>query len=279
MQLIRSDIPIKALLKRFALIYLPIVITLTIILLSGVRLEDQVVVKKIEGVENSRIEIAKTRVTQDFEGVDSDLRVIAKLPLLKSYLDSGSSPQRDALAEFLLVFSKEKRQYNVVRFLDINGQEVVRVNYNDGKPTIVPQAELQNKLRRYYFNDTFRLNQGEVYVSPFDLAIENNRLVIPYMPTIRFGTPVFDSAGRKKGILLYDYLGNNLLQSFHKVIQGEGHSGMLLNSDGYWLGSAHHETMRMSGASCRCWVRVIAPSDTTLPKNGAPSPKMRKVHC
>lgn len=255
MQQLYYDVSLKALLKRFVLIYLPIVIALSIILLTSIRFEKQIELKRIEGIEKSRIEIAKAHITQDFEGVDSDLRVIANLPLLTNYLDSGSQTQLEELADYFLLLSKEKRQYNVVRFVDTRGQERVRINYNEGKPSIVPHSELQDKSRRYYFNDTFRLNRGEVYVSPFDLGIENNRLVIPFMPTIRFGTPVFDSSGRKKGVLLFDYLGGNLLQNFHKVMQGPGRAGMLLNRDGYWLGSAKHEDewgfMQMLGKSDR----------------------------
>jgi len=255
MQQSYSDVSSKALLKRFAQIYLPIVIVLSIILITSIRFEKQSELNRLESIERNRIEIAKAHITQDFEGVDSDLRVISNLPLLKSYFDNSSPAKLDELANYFQLLSREKRQYNVVRFVDTGGQEVVRINFNNGSPAIVTHAELQNKFKRYYFNDTFRLNSGDVYVSPFDLGIENNRLVIPFMPTIRFGTPVFDNAGRKKGVLLFDYLGSNLLQSFHNVMQGTGHIGMLLNRDGYWLGSANHADewgfMKMLGKSDR----------------------------
>ena len=77
MQQLYYDVSLKALLKRFVLIYLPIVIALSIILLTSIRFEKQIELKRIEGIEKSRIEIAKAHITQDFEGVDSDLRVIA----------------------------------------------------------------------------------------------------------------------------------------------------------------------------------------------------------
>jgi PAS domain S-box-containing protein len=225
----------QALLKRFTLLYLPIVIVISIVLLLTVRLEKQRETKRIEIVERSHIDIAKTQIMQNLEKVDSDLLVIAKLPLLRRYLDNGNPSQRNELAEIFLTLSKEKKHYDQVRYLDASGMEVIRIDYNDGQPVIVQHEKLQNKSKRYFFNDTFRLNQGEVYVSPMDLNVDENRLEIPYKPTIRFGTPVFDSAGRKKGILLFNYYGNDLLQNFHKEMQENGRSGMLLNSDGYWL--------------------------------------------
>ena len=74
-----SGIAIQALLKRFSLVYLPVVI----ILLLSIRFDQQLQMRNIEVREGSRIEIAKERVTQDMLAVDTDLRVIANLSLLQ----------------------------------------------------------------------------------------------------------------------------------------------------------------------------------------------------
>ncbi len=244
MPLIRPDnsVPIPALLKRFALIYLPIVMVLSIALLSSTRLDEQRRMEKREVRESSRIEIARGLVAQEFSAVTSDLRVIASLPLLLWYQDSGNPAHREELERLFLVLAREARRYDQVRYLDASGQEVIRINYNDGKPAIVPREQLQNKSGRYYFGDTLKLKQSEVFVSPLDLNIEQGSLEIPHKPMIRFGTPVFDSTGRKKGVILLNYLGNNLLQHFREIMQGgDPRNGMLLNRDGYWLSSSKRE--------------------------------------
>lgn len=41
------------------------------------------------------------------------------------------------------------------------------MNYNYGNPVIVEQKDLQNKQKRYYFQDTIRLNRDEIFISPF----------------------------------------------------------------------------------------------------------------
>lgn len=232
----QSDIPTHALFKRFALIYLPIVIVFSISLFMGIQFDKQLRVKNTEVREASRIEVAKERVTRDLSSVDTDLRVIANLPLLRRYLDSENPGQRKELEKDFLVLARETRRYDQMRYLDAGGQEVIRINYNDGKPAIVPRDNLQNKTGRYYFSDTISLNQGEIFVSPLDLNVEHGKLEVPYKPIIRYGTPVFDSQGRKKGIILLNYFGKELLQSFRTVIQdSQSHSSMLLNRDGYWL--------------------------------------------
>lgn len=243
MPLIRLDpgIPLQAIFKRAALIYLPVVVILSFAILLGIRIDGQGRVDRSEVREKARIELAKGMIAQDFSEIGSDLHVIASLPALRHYLDGGSPAQRDELAGLFLVLAKERHRYDQVRYLDASGQEVIRINYDDGKPAIVPSEQLQDKSERYYFRNTIGLNQGEIYVSPLDLNVEHDRLEIPYKPMIRFGAPVFDSAGRKKGIILLNYLGSELLRDFRKAMQGGGRNGMLLNRDGYWLSSSKPE--------------------------------------
>ncbi len=234
-----KGISIQALLKRFVLIFLPIVIFISIALLFLARLEEQNEVRKIELKDKSHIEIAKAHILQKFKEIDSDLRIVAKLPALQHYLNTGNPKFIDELAQFYLALTKEKQRYDNVRNLNTDGHEIIRINYNVGNPSIVPHEKLQDKSRRYFFNDTFSLNLGEIYVSPMDLGVEENRLVIPFKPTIRFGTPILDDSGRKNGVILFDYLANDLLLNFQKIARGESHNAMLLNSDGYWLSCAN----------------------------------------
>lgn len=227
--------------KRFAIMYLSVVLVVSIVLLFIVRFELQEKVKRITLHENSKIEVAKAHFAQNIREVDSDLRVIADLPLFKRYLDSGNSSYRDELTQYLLALAKNKPFYDQLRYLDADGKEQIRINYNDGNPSIVPREALQDKSSRYYFKDSFKLKLGQVYVSPLDLNVEAGRLEIPYKPTIRFATPVSDSAGHKKGILLFNYLGKGMLSDFHRLMQENDHEGMLLNNEGYWLDSIHPE--------------------------------------
>lgn len=140
------------------------------------------------------------------------------------------------LEKEFLVLSKETGRYDQIRYLDANGQEVIRVNYNNGKPEIVPLDKLQNKSDRYYFTDSIQMDRGEVFVSPLDLNVENHKVELPYKPMIRYGTPVFDRAGQKKGVVILNYFGEYLLQQFRLAMEdGESHRAMLLNRNGYWL--------------------------------------------
>ncbi len=83
------------------------------------------------------------------------------------------------MANDFQVFSQQKRVYDQIRYIDKTGMEVIRVNHINGKAVIVPQGELQSKLGRYYFSNSMALNPGQIYISKFDLNIEQGETEQP----------------------------------------------------------------------------------------------------
>ena len=79
-------------------------------------------------------------------------------------------------------FSDSKMKYDQLRYLDDQGNELMRINYNNGNPEKVPEKLLQNKKDRYYFTETIKLGPGEIYMSKFDLNIEGNSIEQPVKP-------------------------------------------------------------------------------------------------
>jgi diguanylate cyclase (GGDEF)-like protein/PAS domain S-box-containing protein len=237
-----ASVPLRTLLRHFAVIFALAATILTLAIAAGVLLDARERLEQTQVREAARIEIARNRVVQDLSGVALDLQVLAKLPAMRRFLDSRAPAQRDELTRFFLLLSAESGRYDQIRYLDARGQEVIRVNYSAGKAHVVPADQLQNKAGRYFFRDTFKLGPGEIFVSPLDLNIEHDQIELPYKPMIRFGMPVFDSAGRKQGVVLLNYFGGQLLQQFRAVMQGgDTHIAMLLNRDGFWLSGPQPE--------------------------------------
>ena len=236
-----SQMNFKATGRRFLVIFLPIFLVVSGIAVgfysTDVRTERII----LESSEARNVELQAEVVNTDLRSIVSDLMVLSSHHELRLLLESGEPGHREALAGEFLSFSKSKGLYDQVRLLDETGMEVVRVNYNDGRPYIAPEDQLQFKGKRYYFTDTFLLNEGEIFVSPFDLNIEGGKIEEPLKPTIRFGMPIFHRDGRRGGIVLLNYLGVNLLNDLKRThIAAPGHV-MLLNSDGFWLLSQRTE--------------------------------------
>ncbi|MFO1452469.1 MAG: PAS domain S-box protein, partial [Opitutaceae bacterium] len=118
------------------------------------------------------------------------------------------------------------------------GHEVLRVNHGG---VIVPLSELQDKSGRPFVHRAAGLAPTEVYVSAFDLNMDNGVIELPFKPTLRFAVPVFDAGNRPRGITVINYLGGNLIQRLHALTPPYAHRFRLLNAHGYWISAARPE--------------------------------------
>lgn len=133
----------------------------------------------------------------------------------------------ETIQNLFLTFCSSNKEIFQFRFLDENGQEIIRVN-NYKKPYIVTKEKLQNKKTRYYFIDTLSKNVGEFYYSDIDLNKENGKIEEPIIPTIRIATPVFLDKERK-GILI---LNINLNSFFNQLKLDPTYDVNLIYGDG-----------------------------------------------
>lgn len=235
----KIETPLKvsswSVIKRFLIIFLPLAALLAGILRVLYYTEVKNERNTVEDKSVHTVDIHMQIIASDLELIVSDLMFLSEQNELQRMFERPEAGHRRALAEEYLSFCARKGLYDQIRFLDETGMEVVRVNFNSGKPSIVPDEQLQPKAKRYYFKDTFLLGQGEVFVSPFDLNIERGEIEQPLKSMIRFGTPVFDSHGRKRGIVLLNYLGAKLIYDFERASVYAPGQVLLLNSNGFWL--------------------------------------------
>jgi|GEM_PF-187243 len=186
--------------------------------------------------DKTAIQVGASSISRTVQSITSDLAFLAEQHSLKEIITKpDTSKVEQNLLNDWLTFSRSKGIYDQIRWIDATGQERARVNYNHGKPRIVPRNKLQNKGKRYYFTDAVGLNEGEFFISPLDLNIEHGKIETPLKPMIRLGTPVFDSNKKQQGVLLLNYFGNKLLKEFDRVTGNAKSRAWIVNQDGYWL--------------------------------------------
>ncbi|MBE9563039.1 MAG: PAS domain S-box protein, partial [Proteobacteria bacterium] len=193
---------------------------------------------EIQATENlhSQFELIST----EFKHIVSDLLFLSEHNEIQTLLNTDDNIKQKLAKEYLTLITY-KKIYDQVRFLDATGLEIVRTNFNKGEPFIVPEEKLQNKAGRYYFTDAFTLKRGEIFISPFDLNMERGKIEQPLKPMLRFGTPVFDQHGNKRGITLLNYLGKDLLDRMRQLSIKKFSDIMLLNKQGFWLLSPNRD--------------------------------------
>src|ERR1700683_5362550 len=188
--------------------------------------------------ELRRMEIFTGFVNRDINLAVTDLRLLTTGDALQAYLATGNADDFNRAVRRAVFFSKENPAYDKIRFLDDRGQEVIRVN---GNGQVVPTDQLQNKADRPFFQKAFGLGPDQIYVSAFDLNVEQGAIEKPIRPMLRFSAPVFDVNGQRRGVYVLNVLGTNIVQRLQQFAPQYQQRLRLLNAQGYWIKAASPE--------------------------------------
>ena len=102
-----------------------------------------------------------------------DLVFLSRLSSLKKVASSKESNE-DVMSDLENDFSeflKQSTAYYQLGYIDKEGKEILRVEFEDGIYKIFPQNELENKKEEDYFTKTINFNEREVFVSSIFLNI------------------------------------------------------------------------------------------------------------
>lgn len=100
-----------------------------------------------------------------------------------------NNKNKEYVENIFLSYAFTHKEIFQFRYIDINGNEIIRVD-NYIEPKVVNQQHLQNKKERYYFKDSIKLKDKEYFFSNIDLNVEHGKIQKPILPTIRIATPV-----------------------------------------------------------------------------------------
>lgn len=201
--------------------------------------------------EQAYLQVHAQQFHKELASVIGDLKILASLPALSQSAHLANGARLEELAKVCKSFVQARHVYDQIRYLDIDGNEKVRVNYKDNEAIVVAKPFLQNKKSRYYFQEILQLKPGEVYLSRLDLSIENGFVEVPFKPMLRLGVMLFtqDSAGQRvpQGVLVINYLADNLIQLIQPInlhadiLHTDSPRLQMLDTEGYWLRSSRPE--------------------------------------
>lgn len=232
----------KALIRRFFTIFLPLVgivilLSWAIYYFQHIKIQREILIAQ----ESNMLDMQKKYVQKTMQSIISDIHVIEADLDLNDLINQKKQKNASNFSGVFLSFSKYKGIYDQVRILDNTGMELIRVDLRGNLPYLVPDEKLQFKGKRYYFKDIHKLKKGEIFISPFDLNIENGKIEQPLKPMIRFGMPIFGQDGEKQGVLILNYLGKRLFDDLNKLSFRSPAHLLLLNAESYWLKGRYPE--------------------------------------
>ncbi len=139
----------KTFAMRFVIIFVPLSIALAGFLAAIYFVDYRAQLQVMESRSKVQISALKEMLIRDVGITLSDLSFLAKSTRWDKLLEID----RAKLLLYLLVFSNEQKRYDQIRFINKNGIEIVRIDYNDGYPKAVESPDLQDKSKRYYFTE------------------------------------------------------------------------------------------------------------------------------
>jgi methyl-accepting chemotaxis protein len=203
-------------------------------------------------------ELSKSKLEQDttseaysilnfLQGINEDVLFLSKSSQIQGLIranDSGGVDPKtntsynawiEQLQTTLVGLTEAKPSYMQLRYLDEKGNEIVRVDSDGTNVKVIPKAKLQNKADRPYFSETMELAPGSLYTSPLDLNQERGQIEVPFKPVIRYATPVVDSTGKKRGIVIANIFAKKFISYVEKANSGKEQQALLVNQDGFYM--------------------------------------------
>lgn len=158
----------------------------------------------------------------------------------KALNQEGKGDSLETLKEHFWSILARNPEYAQIRWINTDGRERLRLNQADGSNIwVTPDDHLQDKSSRYYVQAALKLAKGAVFISPLDLNIEEEQIVVPYEPMVRLATPIFRKDGKLLGLFVLNVNAQSMLRLFAQ--NAGGGNVVLLNQEGYWLKSPRSE--------------------------------------
>lgn len=219
-----------------ACLYFPVGLLITLVIFTIIiHMEYKRVGSLVEKEQVHQLKIVKLLIQQDLQTLKSDLLMLANTESLQQYHKTESIGCESFLVNRFLLFMNENTSYDQVRYLDMEGNERIRINKGD-TPLLVSASELQNKKDRYYVKNTLGLNEKEILISPLDLNMENKTIEVPHLPVVRVGTVVLDHSGQKRGMVLLNFMAQPVLNRYQDAFPEQQLADFsIVNRNGFWL--------------------------------------------
>lgn len=169
----------------------------------------------------------KTKIIKELEPISKNILFLTNSYSLERYyiwkdMNEYKNVQKykQIFSQTLLEFLKTQKKYHKFRIFDLEAKEtfVAKYTQNDNKSFLVEEDLLQSKIGRRYFEEARNLKKGNFYISDLNLNVENNEVIKPYVPILRYSTPIVDKNNQTRAIFVSSFYADNIL----KILENMG---------------------------------------------------------
>ncbi|WP_405605047.1 PAS domain S-box protein [Polaribacter sp. Asnod1-A03] len=197
-------------------------------------------------INDNQLEVIKTSAANDlnaksilinekFKSLTSDIDII-NWEYNKDFNTSKNTGQKE-LEEFLRIFIDLQKNFRQVRFMNTSGYEIIRVDFdvNNRSTKVIQTDKLQDKSGRYYFIESKKLENNEIYFSNIDLHMDFGIIEYPYKPVVRVVKKTYNQEKEWTGIVVVTYLMKDLFSKIKEQGNTEFTTFELTNEKGNHL--------------------------------------------
>jgi hypothetical protein len=175
-------------------------------------------IELVIGEESQHTQTVEYIIKDIYDKLLQDLFVIKNSNEMENYLNNPDVKNRYEAEQMFYRMLTNKGNFDQIRMLDIDGNEIIRVNNTKSGIQIVEPENLQNKSEKEYFKIPATLDNNQFFISKMDLNVENHEIEVPYKPIIRVVTPVFNDKKERQGSLVINYLGQDILNVLSETL-------------------------------------------------------------
>lgn len=170
--------------------------------------------QKVIELERSRLSFVQQEIESELKNQQLNLLSLRDMPpvqaIIRARSNNGIDPEsgntlqewREHLIVIFSAYLANHPDYNQIRYIDVKGGELVRVQKENDSIVVVSEDELQNKSDSLYVSEAIKLSLGDVYYSDVNLNRENGVIQVPNLPVLRLATPVQNDDGETAGLLV-----------------------------------------------------------------------------
>ncbi|MDB5967781.1 MAG: hypothetical protein JWQ90_231 [Hydrocarboniphaga sp.] len=193
----------------------------------------------------ARLDRAERLLSDRLTATVGELRFLSHTSEIEATLRDPSAATLDRAAALLAELLRDKPRYAGVRLFDERGQLLIRVDRKLDQITRRVDDTLRHQQGHDVFDATRILQPDTVYLSRFELEVDNGQLALPYRPLLRAALPL--RRGDQSALVLeLEQDGGRLLSSLAETLSMANAQGMLIDDLGYWL--YHPDQMLRWGA-------------------------------
>jgi PAS domain S-box-containing protein len=203
-----------------------------LVLQAGTRLAREHALAEIRARLEAQVAVRMELVNSREAMMHREVLFLASLPAVQSIAKSAKHPGsnrsqmgreeawKQQLATIFLGFARTDPEILHMKFLGMadSGKELVRIDRVNNALLVAPEGQLLQLAKRDYFIQTARCRPGETFLSELNLDRINGVVVVPHIPILRVGAPVFGTDGIMEGMIFVSIDARPLLDDFRNTL-------------------------------------------------------------